>query len=122
MIEEQDDNPLATATQSDGSKSTNHAHQHQPNDNGEQLTTRFSNTPAIRSFLLQSTKKNKRDRVRDNTDTYWFIFLILTSLSPPNLKMNGQQNVRTLFDPMVGEFCADTSSNVIDKFFNSGIR
>lgn len=79
-------------------------------------------------------KKSKHPRAY-NIEAFWFMFLILSGgLSPEKqllpsiidrngLTMNTQPtNVRTLFDPMVGEISVDTSPDVLDKLFNSNIR
>jgi hypothetical protein len=89
---------------------------------------RSRSTSAERSWSPE-LKKFKRNFAVNNTETLWFIFLILSGLSPDkqlyppdrHLAMNGN-SVRTLFDPMVGEFCADTSPKVLDAFFNSKMR
>ncbi|KAI6175879.1 BZIP domain-containing protein [Aphelenchoides bicaudatus] len=93
--------------------------------------TLFPNTSAVQSPNSFASRKQKSKRVNQaRNDSLWFLFLILSSLSPDkqlfypghrNLDMD-TKNVRTLFDPMIGEFCADTSPQLLDKFFGSKMR
>jgi hypothetical protein len=94
----------------------------------------FENTFAVQSpstSFVPRLKKSRRGHPARNNDSLWFLFLILSSLSPDkhlqpptlhdHLTMEAK-NVRTLFDPMIGEFCADTTPQALDKFFNSKMR
>lgn len=120
-----------------------HAPLHAVSSNGTQVClgqpptplSPFSNTDAVQSPTSQTfvprLKKSRRGHPARNHDSLWFLFLILSSLSPDhqsypstinrNLAMDSK-NVRKLFDPMIGEFCADTSPQVLDKFFNTKMR
>ncbi|KAI6187129.1 BZIP domain-containing protein [Aphelenchoides besseyi] len=81
-----------------------------------------------------SVRSQPSHRSSKRTDSsIWLLFLILSGLNPKSqfdphylqidTKMDGHTaNMRTLFDPMVGSFCADTSPQVLDAFFNSKIR